>query len=216
MVPVHRILLADDHALLRQGVRLILEREPDFQVVAEAGDGREAIKLALAHEPDLAIVDISMPLMNGLHAVREMRKRLPRMRILVLSMHDDEQFLFEALQAGADGYLLKSSVDYQLIDACRATLSGKSAVFAGGTSALIREYVSGRREPAETGEVLSPRELEVLQLIAEGQSGREIAEQLTISEKTVERHRSNLLHKLGLRDRVDLTRYAIRRGLIEP
>lgn len=211
-----RILLADDHALLRQGLRLIIEREPDLQVVAEAGNGREAVEEAIRHGPDLAIVDVSMPLLNGLGVARELRRRLPRVRILMLSMHDNEEYFVEALQAGADGYLLKSAVDYQLIDACRAALRGEAALFAGGARTLIRDYLDRRRSDPDQGEDLSPRELEILQLIAEGHSGRQIAEHLTISEKTVERHRSNILAKLGLRDRVQLTRYAIRRGIIEP
>lgn len=210
-----RILLADDHALLRQGLRLIIEREPDLTVVAEVGDGHQAIEQAIKHRADLAILDVSMPVLNGLGAARELRRRLPALRILMLSMHDDEEFFLEALQAGADGYLLKSAVDYQLIDACRAALRGEAAIFAGGARTLIRDYLN--RHPSEDrSEDLSPRELEILQLIAEGHSGRQIAEHLTISEKTVERHRSNILAKLNLSDRVQLTRYAIRRGIIEP
>lgn len=211
-----RILLADDHALLRQGLRLIIEREPDLRVVCEAADGRQAVQQARDHKPDLAILDISMPGLNGLSAARELRKRLPELRILMLSMHDNEQFFLEAIDAGVDGYLLKSAVDYQLIDACRAALRGEAAVFAGGTRTLIREHLKRRDLDQEHGHDLSPRELEIVQLIAEGQSGRQIAQLLTISEKTVERHRSNILAKLGLNDRVQLTRYAIRRGLIEP
>jgi DNA-binding NarL/FixJ family response regulator len=211
-----RLLLADDHPLLRQGLRLIIDREADLCVVAEAGDGREAVAQALQHRPDLAILDVAMPILNGLGAARELRKRLPDLRILMLSMHDNEQFFFEALEAGADGYLLKSAVDSQLIDACRAALRGEAAVFAGGTRALIRDYLERAGSGEPRADELSARELEILQLIAEGRSGRQIAEQLTISEKTVERHRSNILAKLGLRDRLELTRYAIRRGLIEP
>jgi DNA-binding NarL/FixJ family response regulator len=210
-----RILLADDHALLRQGLRLIIEHEPDLEVVAEAANGREAIEQALVHNPNLAVLDVSMPVLNGLGTARELRKRLPGVRILMLSMHDNEQYFLEALDAGADGYLLKSVVDYQLIDACRAALAGEPAIFAGGTRTLIRDYLRRHASESESNEELSPRELEILQLIAEGQSGRQIAEQLTISEKTVERHRSNILAKLGLSDRVQLTRYAIRRGIIE-
>lgn len=215
MSTAKRILLADDHALLRQGLRLIIEREPDLRVVAEAEDGRRAIDEAIACQPDLAILDVAMPVLNGLSAARELRKRLPELRILMLSMHDNEQFFLEALDAGADGYLLKSVVDYQLVDACRATLRGEAAIFAGGARTLIRDYLN-RTEHHERADELSPRELEILQLIAEGHTGRQIAELLVISLKTVERHRSNILAKLGLHDRVDLTRYAIRRGLIDP
>jgi DNA-binding NarL/FixJ family response regulator len=213
---VKHILLADDHALLRQGLRLIIEREPDLRVVAEAANGREAINKAAEVQPDLAILDVTMPVLNGLGTARELRKRLPRLRILMLSMHDNEEFFLEALEAGADGYLLKSAVDYQLIDACRAALRGEAAVFAGGARTLIRDYLSRHERDASRSEALSPRELEILQLIAEGESGKQIAHQLTISEKTVERHRSNILAKLGLTDRTQLTRYAIRHGIIEP
>jgi DNA-binding NarL/FixJ family response regulator len=211
-----RVLLADDHSLLRQGLRLIIDREPDLCVVAEAGDGREAVAQALQHQPDLAILDVAMPVLNGLGAARELHHRLPDVRILMLSMHDNEQFFFDALEAGADGYLLKSAVDYQLIDACRAALRGEAAVFAGGTRALIRDYLERAGSGGPRADELTARELEIVQLIAEGRSGRQIAEQLTISEKTVERHRSNILAKLGLRNRLELTRYAIRRGLLEP
>ncbi|HZE04505.1 MAG TPA: response regulator transcription factor [Solirubrobacteraceae bacterium] len=214
MSEASRILLADDHALLRQGLRLIIEREPDLTVVAEAADGRQAIEQASEHRVDLAILDVSMPVLNGLGAARELRRQLPTLRILMLSMHDNEEFFLEALQAGADGYLLKSAVDYQLIDACRAALRGEAAIFAGGARTLIRDYLN-RNAGDDRHEELSPRELEILQLIAEGHSGRQIAEHLTISEKTVERHRSNILAKLNLTDRVQLTRYAIRRGIIE-
>jgi DNA-binding NarL/FixJ family response regulator len=215
MTAPKRILLADDHALLRQGLRLIIEREPDLRVVAEAENGRQAIDEAIAVQPDLAILDVAMPVLNGLSAARELRRRMPELRILMLSMHDNEQFFLEALNAGADGYLLKSVVDYQLVDACRATLRGEAAIFSGGAQTLIRDYLS-RTEHHDRGDDLSPRELEILQLIAEGHTGRQIAERLVISLKTVERHRSNILAKLDLHDRVDLTRYAIRRGLIDP
>jgi DNA-binding NarL/FixJ family response regulator len=186
-----------------------------LRVVAEAGDGRQAVDQAIKHQADLAILDVTMPVLNGLGAARELRRRLPTLRILMLSMHDNQEFFLQALEAGADGYLLKSAVDYQLIDACRAALRGEAAIFAGGARTLIRHYLSRHPDRGQT-EDLSPRELEILQLIAEGRSGRQIAEHLTISDKTVERHRSNILAKLGLTDRVQLTRYAIRRGLIEP
>jgi DNA-binding NarL/FixJ family response regulator len=211
-----RILLADDHALIRQGIRMIIERHPDMRVVAEADDGREAIELAIAHSPDLVILDVTMPHLNGINAARELRRRMPELAILMLSMHDDEQFFHEAVAAGANGYVLKSAVDYQLVDACRAALRGDPTVFTGGTRSLPAESLARSSSGDESLDELTPRELEVVQLIAEGRSGREIAQQLTISEKTVERHRSNVLAKLGLRDRVDLTRYAIRRGLIQP
>ena len=212
-----RILLCDDHALVRQGVRLILDREPDFEVVAEAGDGAEAVETALREEVDLAVLDVTMPRLTGIQAAREISQRRPELRTLILSMHDNEQYFFEALRAGASGYVLKSVVDRDLVEACRATMRGEPFVYPGAVRALIREHLeraqSGEDPPADP---LSARESEVVKLVAEGYTTREIAETLVISEKTVERHRANILEKLGMRDRVELTRYAIRRGLIEP
>ncbi len=212
-----RILLCDDHALVRQGLRLILEREPDFEVVAEAGDGAEAVERALADDIDLAVLDVTMPRLTGIQAAREIAQRRPELRTLILSMHDNEHYFFEALRAGASGYVLKSVVDRDLVEACRATMRGEPFVYPGAVRALIREHLerarSGESPPADP---LSPRESEVVKLVAEGYTTKEIAETLVIAEKTVERHRANILEKLGLRDRVELTRYAIRRGLVEP
>ncbi len=212
-----RVLLCDDHALVRQGLRLILEREPDFAVVAEAGDGTEAVQRALEDEIDLAVLDVTMPRMTGIQAAREISQRRPQVRTLVLSMHDNEQYFFEALRAGASGYVLKSVVDRDLVEACRATMRGEPFIYPGAVRALIREHLerarSGENPPADP---LSPRESEVVKLVAEGYTTKQIAETLFIAEKTVERHRANILEKLGLRDRVELTRYAIRRGLVEP
>lgn len=212
-----RILLADDHALVRRGVRLILDAEPDLEVVAEAGDGAEAVELVREHRPDLAVLDISMPRMTGLQAARELRRRVPETRLLMLSMHDNEQYFFESLKAGAGGYVLKSAADEDLVTACRAAMRGESFLYPGVTSTLVRDYLQrmrrGERVPSS---VLTAREEEVVKLIAEGSSSKEIAALLTISLKTVERHRANVLAKLGLRDRVELTRYAIRSGLVEP
>jgi len=212
-----RILLADDHTVVRRGLRLVLDGEPDLEVVAEAGDGAEAVKRALGDDVDLAILDITMPRMNGLQATHELSRRRPELRVLILSMHDSEQFLYEALRAGAAGYVLKSVADRDLVEACRAAMRGEPFLYPGAVRALIRDYL----DRAHAGEAvrqdpLTPRELEIVQLIAESRTSKEIAELLTISEKTVERHRANILDKLGLRDRVQLTRYAIRRGLVEP
>ncbi len=210
-----RLMLADDHAMVRRGLRLILDTEPDLDVVAEAADGAEAVDVALREPLDLAILDVSMPRLNGLEAARMLTRRRPGLRILMLSMHDNEEYLFEALSAGASGYVLKSAVDRDLVGACRAALRGERFLYPTGVSALTRTQLERRRE--EPGhDPLSPREREVVTLIAEGHSGREIADSLGISPRTVERHRANLLDKLGLQDRVDVTRYAIRRGLIEP
>ncbi len=210
---VTRVLLANDHALVRRGVRLILDGEPDLTVVGEAGDGAEAIAMAREHEPDLAILDIAMPRMTGLQAARELSRLRPDLRILILTMYDNEQFLFEALKAGASGYVLKSVADRDLVEACRAAMRGEPFLYPGAVNALIRSYLNG--EGAVT-KAITDREEEILKLVAEGHSSKEIAGMLVISVKTVERHRANLLQKLGLKDRLELTRYAIRSGLIEP
>jgi DNA-binding NarL/FixJ family response regulator len=212
-----RILLADDHALVRRGVRMILESQPDLTVVAEAADGAEAVQLLRHTEVDLAILDVAMPRLTGLQAAREISRSTSPPRMLMLSMHDNEQYFFESLRVGASGYVLKSVADRDLVDACRAALRGDSFLYPGAESALVRDYLErmrrGERLPRA---VLTPREDEVVKLIAEGHSSREIAKVLTISVKTVERHRENVLQKLGMRDRTELTRYAIRAGLIEP
>ncbi|MHB9856138.1 response regulator [Streptomyces krungchingensis] len=212
-----RILLADDHALVRRGVRLILDQEPDLEVVAEAGDGAEAVGLARTHDVDLAVLDIAMPRMTGLQAARELAALKPDLRILMLTMHDNEQYFFQALKAGASGYVLKSVADRDLVAACRAAMRDEPFLYPGAVTALIRNYLDRARHGEETPEqILTPREEEVLKLVAEGHSSKEIAELLFISVKTVQRHRANLLQKLRLRDRLELTRYAIRAGLIEP
>jgi len=214
---VTRILLADDHALVRRGVRLILDSEPDLSVVAEAGDGAEAVAAARDHDVDLAVLDVAMPRMTGLQAARELSARQPDLRILMLTMYDNEQYLFEALKAGASGYVLKSVADRDLVEACRAAVRGEPFLYPGAVTALIRSYLDRVRQGEDVPDrVLTAREEEVLKLVAEGHSSKEIAETLVISVKTVERHRANMLQKLGLRDRLELTRYAIRAGLIEP
>ena len=214
---VTRILLADDHALVRRGVRLILDSEPDLQVVAEAGDGREAIEVARRIPVDLAILDIAMPQMTGLQAARELSTDQPDLRILMLTMYDNEQYFFQALKAGAAGYVLKSVADRDLVEACRAAMRGEPFLYPGAVNALIRSYLDRARQGQNLPEqVLTAREEEVLKLVAEGHSSKEIAQLLFISVKTVERHRANMLQKLGLRDRLELTRYAIRAGLVQP
>ena len=212
-----RILLADDHALVRRGVRMILDHQPDLTVVAEAADGAEAVQCVREREVDLAILDVAMPRVTGLQAAREISRRAHPPKILMLSMHDNEQYFFESLRVGASGYVLKSVADRDLVQACRAALRGESFLYPGTESALVKDYLErmrrGERLPRA---VLTPREDEVVKLIAEGHSSREIARVLTISVRTVERHRENVLQKLGMRDRTELTRYAIRAGLIEP
>jgi len=210
-----RILIADDHGLVRRGLRLILDAKPDLEVVAEAGDGAEAVKLALTAEIDLAILDISMPRMTGLQATRELRRRRPDLRVLVLSMHESEHYLYEALKAGASGYVVKRVADRDLVEACRATMRGEPFLYPGAVTALITAYLQAVRNGEEPRNLLTPRETEIVKLVAESYTNRQIADALTISEKTVDRHRTNILEKLGMRDRVELTRYAIRNGLIE-
>jgi len=210
-----RILLADDHAVVRHGLRLTLEAEPDLAVVAEASDGAQAVEAALHEEIDLAILDISMPRLTGIQVTRQLAEQRPDLRVLILSMHDNEQFFFEALRAGASGYVLKSAAHEDLVAACRATMRGEPFLYPRGVAALVREHLQQGRD-ALLPDPLSARESEVVKLIAEGMTSREIGALLSISDKTVERHRANVLEKLGLRDRVALTRYAIRRGLVEP
>jgi DNA-binding NarL/FixJ family response regulator len=208
-----RLMIADDHSMVRGGLKLLLDRQPDFEVVAEAGDGAEAVAVALEHRPDLCILDVSMPKLTGLQATREIKLQAPEIDILILSMHDDERYLFEALKAGAAGYVLKTEADRALVDAVRAVSRGEPFLTSAAQRRLVRDWMadpsSGPSEP------LSPREQEVLKLIAEAHTNREIGEILHLSEKTVESHRGNLLRKLGMRDRVELVRYAIRRGLVE-
>ena len=212
-----RVLLADDHAVVRRGLRLVLDSEPDIEVVAEAGDGAEAVARALEGDIDLVIIDISMPRMTGLQAVRELHARRPDQPILILSMHQNEQYLHEALKAGASGYVLKTVADRDLVEACRAAMRGEPFLYPGAMTPLIRDYLQrARTDQPLREELLTAREQEVVKLIAEGYSSRQIADLLVISEKTVERHRANILEKLGMHDRVELTRYAIRRGLVEP
>lgn len=217
MTTTIRVLLADDHALVRRGVRLILEQQPDIEVVAEAANGAEVLTLLRDVEVDLVVLDIAMPIMTGLQAAREINRRREPPRILMLSMHDNEQYFFSALKLGASGYVLKSVVDEDLVEACRAAMRDEPFVYPGAMGAIVRDYLDrlarGERVPAT---VLTAREEDVLKLIAEGRSTREIARLLTISVKTVEKHRSSILARLGMNDRTQLTRYAIRAGLVEP
>jgi DNA-binding NarL/FixJ family response regulator len=213
-----RILLADDHPMVRRGLRMVLDAEPDLSVVAEAGDGAEAVELALSTEElDLAVLDVAMPRLTGLQAAAELHRRRPELRTLMLSMYDSEQYFFEALKAGAAGYVLKSAADRDLVEGCRAAMRGEPFLYPAAVAALIRDYLDrASRGEATPTDPLTPRELEIVKLVAEGHASDEIAEALVISKKTVEHHRSHILEKLGMRDRVELTRYAIKRGLVEP
>ncbi|WP_407655894.1 response regulator [Capillimicrobium parvum] len=203
--------------MVRRGLRHVLEGEPDLMVMAEAGDGAEAVELARTTPLDLAILDVSMPRMTGLQAAAILANERPELPVLMLSMHDNEQYLFEALKAGASGYVLKSGADRDLVGACRAVLRGEPFLYPTGIAALIRDFLDRARDgEAAPIDPLTPRELEVVKLVAEAHTSEQIAQLLGISRKTVERHRERVLAKLGMRDRVELTRYAIRRGLIEP
>jgi DNA-binding NarL/FixJ family response regulator len=210
---VIRVLIADDHGIVRSGLRMLLERQADVEVVGEAEDGVEAIRVAQAESPDVAVLDVSMPRMTGIQAAREVLAHCPRTRVLLLSMHDDERYFFEGLQAGAAGYVLKRAADTDLIEAVR-TVAGGGTFLSGATQReLMREWLDGGHEHQDP---LTPREAEVVKLIAEAYTNRQIADTLGLAEKTVESHRSNVLTKLGMRDRVEVVRYAIRRGLVEP
>ena len=212
-----RILLADDHVMVRRGLRMILSAQSDLDVVAEAGDGAEAVEIAARTALDLAVLDVSMPRLTGLQAAAQLTRAHPELKVLMLSMHDNEQYLFEALRVGASGYVLKSAADRDLVEACRAVLRGQPFLYPSGIATLIRDYLDRARDgEAAPSDPLTARELEVVKLVAEAYTSEQIAQQLGISRKTVERHREHVLAKLGMRDRVELTRYAIRRGLIEP
>jgi DNA-binding NarL/FixJ family response regulator len=210
-----KVLIADDHGIVRSGLRMLLERQTDIEVIGEASDGAEARDMAIRDKPDLAILDVKMPKLTGLQATREIRAQAPDVSILILSMYDDERYLFEALKAGASGYVLKSGADTDIVEACRAAMRGEMFLYASAVTTLVHDYVE-RGGEGEHFDILTPRELEVLKLIAEAYSSKQIATELFISVKTVERHRQNILGKLGMSDRVELTRYAIRRGLIQP
>jgi DNA-binding NarL/FixJ family response regulator len=208
-----RVVIADDHGIVRSGIRLLLEKQPDIKVVAEAADGVEARDIVIRERPDLAILDVKMPGLTGLQATREIKAQAPEVSILILSMHDDERYLFEALKAGASGYVLKSQADTDLLAAIRSVERGEPFLSPAAQQALIRDVLE---RGAETESELTPREEEIVKLVAEANTSREIAEMLHLSEKTVENHRANAMKKLGMRDRVELVRYAIRQGLVEP
>jgi DNA-binding NarL/FixJ family response regulator len=208
-----KVMIADDHGIVRSGLRLLLEREADIEVIGEASDGVEARTMAISERPDLAILDVKMPKLTGLQATREIREQVPEVAVLILSMHDDERYLFEALKAGASGYVLKRQADQDLIEAIRAVERGEPFLTPDAQRALIRDVLD---RDVDRSHELTPREEEVVKLVAEAHTNKEIAEILHLAEKTVENHRANAMRKLGMRDRVELVRYAIRRGLIEP
>ena len=209
-----RVLIADDHGIVRSGLRMLIERQTDMKVVAEADDGVAALESTQSERPDVAVLDVSMPRMTGLQAAREIRSHVPDTRVLLLSMHDDERYFLEGLEAGAAGYVLKRAADTDLIGAVRTVADGRTFLSDEAQRTLMAEWLEGGR--VEPDDPLTPRELEVVKLIAEAFTNRQIAEILKLSEKTIESHRANVFAKLGMRDRVEIVRYAIRRGLVEP
>jgi len=215
-MPRLRILLADDHTVVRQGLRKVLEARPEWQVVAEAGDGREAVRQAEEHKPDVAIVDVAMPLLNGIEAVRQITRKVPGTRLLVLSMHADEAYVTQMLRAGAAGYLLKDSADVDLLQAVEAVSVGKSFFSPAIARVIADDYV---RQLADRGitdryELLSEREREIFQLIAEGKTNKEIAALLFLSPSTVDTHRSRIMEKLDVHSAAEIVLYAVRKGVI--
>jgi DNA-binding NarL/FixJ family response regulator len=209
---VIRILLADDHALVRQGFRMILAAQPDMQIVGEAGNGREAVELAEKLKPDVVVMDVAMPELNGIEATRRLIASTPRARVLALSMHKDSVYVREILRAGARGYLLKDSVDSDLLSAVRAVAKGDGYLSPGVSDAVLTDY---RRHVTDPLDLLTSREREVLQMIAEGKTNKEIATSLELSVYTVEAHRGRVMEKLNLHSTGELVRFALRNGLID-
>lgn len=211
-----RIVLADDHTIVRQGLRKVLEERADWEVVAEAGDGREAVQLCEQHRPDVVILDVAMPLLNGIEATRQITKRVPNTRVLVLSMHADEAYVTQILRAGATGYLLKDSADVDLFKAVEEAAKGRSFFSPAIARLMLDDY---RRQVTDKGvsdryEMLSDREREILQLVAEAKANKEIAALLNVSTSTVETHRAHIMEKLDLHSAAEIVLYAVRRGVI--
>jgi DNA-binding NarL/FixJ family response regulator len=212
----YRIVIAEDHTILREGLRALLSSSPDFEIVGEAEDGREAVRCVEKLKPNLILTDLSMPRMNGMDAIREIRRRAPETKILVLTVHKTEEYILATLQAGADGYLLKDSTHAELLAAVRHVLSGKHYISPGISDKVLDGYLEGRKtlKTRTSWETLTQREREILKLIAEGYKNKEIADDLCISVKTVEKHRANLMEKLDLHNVQALTAYAIEKGLV--
>jgi len=212
----HRILIVEDHTLLRAGLKALLDRDPEFEVVGEADNGRDAVRAVGAHSPDLVLMDLSMPGMNGMEAIRDIKRRYPETRILVLTIHKAEEYIHEALRAGTDGYILKDATHDELRVAVRSVLNGKTYLSPDISDKVINVYLGNDNQPNSTStwDTLTHREREVLKLVAEGHPNRFIADFLCLSVKTVEKHRSNLMKKLDLHNASTLTAYAIEKGLV--
>ncbi|MGI9094959.1 MAG: response regulator [Thermoleophilaceae bacterium] len=208
-----RVLIADDQGIVRSGLKLLIDRQPDMEVASEAEDGIVAVEKVLSDRPDVAVLDVSMPRLTGLHAARQIRSHTDDVQVLMLSMHDEDAYFFDALEAGASGYVSKRGADGDLIDAIRTVAAGRTFLNSRTQQALMKQWL---QDGPKRSDELTPREMEVVKLIAEANTNRQIADALQVSEKTVESHRANVLSKLGMRDRVELVRYAIRRGLVEP
>jgi len=216
MATKYKIVIAEDHTILREGLRALLSLDPNYEIIGEAEDGRDAIRCVEKLMPDLLLIDLSMPRMNGMEAIRDIKKRYPEIKIIALTVHKTEEYILATLEAGADGYVLKDATHNELMIAINSVLSGKPYLSPGVSEKVIEGYLEGRRtlKPSSAWETLSQREREVLKLIAEGYKNKEIADDLCISIKTVEKHRSNLMKKLGLHNAAALTAFAIEKGLI--
>ncbi len=211
-----RVLLVDDHAILREGIKALLEKQDDIEVVAEAADGREAIPKVAQFRPDVVVLDISMPTMDGLESTRQMKRENPDIKVLVLTMHDNEEYFFQLLRAGASGYVTKKSVSRELVSAIEAVYRGESFFCPSMAKFLLSDFLRLDKAVENTGqEELTPREREIVKLIAEGYTNQQIADLLHRSVKTIESHRSNILRKLGIHDSIELVKYAVRKKLIE-
>ncbi len=212
-----RILLADDHTILRAGLKMMLNAQPDMEVVGEAHDGRQAIYEAQRLQPDVVLMDITMPDMNGIEATRQIKKLQPEVKVLVLTMHENEEYVFQALRAGASGYMLKEAADTELISALHVVQSGQFYLSPTAQSVMVGDYLQRVRagEERDSYSSLTEREKEILKLVAEGYTNNQIAELLVISPKTVDTHRTHVMDKLNLHSRAELVKYAMRRGLLE-
>lgn len=211
-----RVLVADDHAIIREGLRVMLGNQPDMEVVGEAKNGREAIQLVDEYEPDVTVIDISMPELNGVEAIQQMRSRYPHLQVVVLSIHETKPYVYRALKAGANGYLIKETAGLQVVDAVRAVYRGERYLSERIAELVMSEASSKLEASMETHplETLSMREREILQLVAEGKTSQEIAERLSISPKSVDTYRSRLMHKIGVEDMAGLIKFAIQQGVI--